>query len=95
MEITKKNGTSTYESKATEKQIYYLVATAQEDAQGVVKAIYGGVVRLEQTLKASFDVSNDSLNIRYKGLNFEEQQAVNVVINEFIESIEAVSNANI
>lgn len=86
MEITKLNGTSTYESKATETQIYDLVATAQEDAQGAVKAIYGGVVRLEQTHKASFDVSNDSLNIRYQGLNFEEQQDILAAVNEFINA---------
>lgn len=90
MEIKKTNGTSTYESKATEEQIYYLVATAQLNSEGVVSSINGGIVRKEQKNVASFNRYGGNLTLNFSDIeDVAEQQAIVSAINEFIEAIES------
>lgn len=89
MLLTKTQATMTYESKATETQVYNLKATAQYVVEGKLNSISGGEVRTEQKMVASFNRYNEEdLNVNFTNVTPEEQVDILASINEFVASIE-------
>lgn len=105
MKLKKTNLSTTFESKATAEQKYDVVATVSYDAEGVVKNIQGGFVRLEQKNVANFSRnltphpnfnSAEQFSVTYtKALSTEEKQEVTAIIDEFIVAVESGIKSNI
>lgn len=89
MILTKTQATMTYESKATETQVYNLKATAQYVVEGKLNSISGGEVRTEEKMVASFSRYNEeNLNVNFTKVTAEEQVDILASINEFVAAIE-------
>lgn len=97
MKVTKTNFSTTFESKATAEQKYDVVATVSYNAEGVVKNIQGGFVRLEQKNVANFNrYSAEQFSITYtSALSTEEKQEITAIIDEFIVAVESEIKSNI
>lgn len=97
MKVTKTNFSTTFESKATAEQKYDVVATVSYDAEGVVKNIQGGFVRLEQKNVANFNrYSAEQFSVTYtSALSTEEKQEITAIIDEFVVAVEAEVKSNI
>lgn len=97
MKVTKTNFSTTFESKATAEQKYDVVSTVSYDAEGVVKGINGGFVRLEQKNVANFSrYSVEQFSVTYtSALSTEEKQEITAIIDEFIVAVEAEVKSNI
>lgn len=107
MKVTKTNFSTTFESKATAEQEYGVVATVSYDADGVVKNIKGGFVRLEQKNVATFNRnlnpnpnpdfnSAEQFSVTYTmALSTEEKQEITAIIDEFIVAVESEIKSNI
>lgn len=97
MKVTKTNFSTTFESKATAEQKYDVVSTVSYDAEGVVKSINGGFVRLEQKNVANFNrYSAEQFSVTYtSALSTEEKQEITAIIDEFIVAVEAEVKSNI
>lgn len=94
MVLTKTQATMTYESKATETQVYDLKATAQYVAEGKLNSISGGEVRNSQKMVATFSRYNEeNLNVNFTKVTAEEQVDILASINEFMGAIEKDINA--
>lgn len=97
MKLKKTNFSTTFESKATAEQKYDVVSTVSYDAEGVVKSINGGFVRLEQKNVANFNrYSVEQFSVTYtSALSTEEKQEITAIIDEFIVAVEAEVKSNI
>lgn len=97
MKVTKTNFSTTFESKATAEQKYDVVATVSYDADGAVKNINGGSVRLEQKNVANFNrYSAEQFSVTYtRALSTEEKQEVTAIIDEFIVAVESEIKSNL
>lgn len=97
MKLKKTNSSFTFENEATAGQKYDVVATVSYDADGVVKSINGGFVRLEQKNVANFNrYSAEQLSVTYtSALSTEEKQEITAVIDEFVVAAEAAEKSNI
>lgn len=86
MELTKTQGSVTFEAKATDTQKYNIVATAQYDADGKITAISGGMVRYEDKQVAGFSRygGDANFNINFMGVEAIEQQDILAAVNEFV-----------
>lgn len=89
MILTKTQATMTYESKATETQVYNLKATAQYVVEGKLNSISGGEVRTDEKMVATFSRYNEeNLNVNFTKVTAEEQVDILASINEFVAAIE-------
>lgn len=89
MILTKTQATMTYESKATETQVYNLKATAMYVVDGKLSSISGGEVRTEEKMVATFSRYNEeNLNVNFTKVTAEEQVDILASINEFVAAIE-------
>lgn len=97
MKLKKTNSSFTFENEATAEQKYIVVATVSYDAEGVVKSINGGSVRLEQKTVANFNrYSAEQLSVTYtSALSTEEKQEITAVIDEFVVAAEVAEKSNI
>lgn len=97
MKVTKTNFSTTFESKAIAEQKYDVVSTVSYDAEGVVKSINGGFVRLEQKNVANFNrYSAEQFSVTYtSALSTEEKQEITAIIDEFIVAVESEIKSNI
>lgn len=97
MKLKKTNSSFTFENEATAGQKYDVVATVSYDADGVVKSINGGFVRLEQKNVANFNrYSAEQLSVTYtSALSTEEKQEITAVIDEFVVAAEVAEKSNI
>lgn len=97
MKLKKTNSSFTFENEATAGQKYDVVATVSYDADGVVKSINGGFVRLEQKNIANFNrYSVEQLSVTYtSALSTEEKQEITAVIDEFVVAAEVAEKSNI
>lgn len=97
MKLKKTNSSFTFENEATAGQKYDVVATVSYDADGVVKSINGGFVRLEQKNVANFNrYSVEQLSVTYtSALSTEEKQEITAVIDEFVVAAEVAEKSNI
>jgi hypothetical protein len=97
MKLKKTNLSTTFESTATAEQKYDVVATVSYDAEGAVKSINGGFVRLGQKNVANFNrYSAEQLSVTYtSALSTEEKQEITAVIDEFVVAAEVAEKSNI
>lgn len=94
MEIVAKIGTLTFESKATDTQVYDLNATAKYEVGGNVKAIEGGIVRKENKQVAGFSQKGETqFSIDFIGAEKSERDDILADVSDFIESIQNKLNA--